>query len=418
MLKNFRPTVGASALLVATLPMLATAGETFLQSAESYTVRVRTSIAYAFAEDDAGTSNGAGFLVDKERGWILTNAHVSGRGTGYIEIGFKGQDFVEADIVYVDPELDFALLSTTPENLPAAATEADLDCDGGNINGAEVAAFGHPHNLYFSASRGIVSKVRFYGGHDWVQTDAAINGGNSGGPLINVETSKVVGINAMSLKDSEGLNFAVPMAPVCKALSLLRQGADPSPPLLPMTFAIDDELETYLTIAGNKYGPLPSVLRIGDRLRAVEGIKVTTPTEVATILRGVSGEARFEVVRGAKNLTFSIPFSQKPLVDQRDFILVDGAIIAEDFYLERRYLEKNFMIHSVRSGSDAHQLGLSDRELIIAVDGQRPSSLTHLYELLKTPGEKQLVTKHWSRVDNLFYDYYFYRFEPEEIDMY
>lgn len=392
--------------------------ENFLDEADTYSVRVRTSIAYAFAEDDAGTSNGAGFVVDKDRGWILTNAHVSGRGTGFIEIAFKGNDFVEAEIEYVDPELDFALLATKPENLPDFATNAELDCESKHLNGVAVAAYGHPHNLYFSASRGIVSKVRFYGGHDWVQTDAAINGGNSGGPLINLNDGKVIGINAMGLEDSEGLNFAVPMQPVCKSIDLLKAGVDPSPPLLPMTFAIDDELEAYLTIAGNKYGDLPKGMLIGDKLISVEGQAVETPTQVATLLRGVGNEALFRVERGSEAITLSVPIVRKPLIDQRDFILMDGAIIAEDFYLERRHLEGNFMVHSVRAGSDAQQAGLSNKELIIAVDGVRPNDLKHLYDLLSVPGQKQLVTKHWSRVDNLFYDYYIYRIEPQEVDWY
>ena len=55
------------------------------------------------------------------------------------------------------------------------------------------------------------SQVRVYDGVDWVQTDAAINPGNSGGPLIDLNTGSVVGINAMGLKDTEGLNFAVPI---------------------------------------------------------------------------------------------------------------------------------------------------------------------------------------------------------------
>lgn len=402
----------------ACLTATASYAESYLDKAEEYSVRVRTSIGYAFAEDKAGTHNGAGFVVDKDRGWILTNAHVSGRGTGYIEVAFKGHDFVEAEIKYVDPELDFAVLSIKPEGVPDSARDADLDCQSKDLNGVEVAAFGHPHNLYFSASRGIVSKVRFYGGHDWVQTDAAINGGNSGGPLINLNNGEVIGINAMGLEDSEGLNFAVPMQPVCKSIDLLKAGADPSPPLLPMTFAIDDELEAYLTIAGNKYGELPKGMLIGDKLVAVDGQVVETPTQVATILRGALDEAVFRVERGGQALTFSVPIVQKPLIDQRDFILMDGAIIAEDFYLERRHLEGNFMIHSVRDGSDAQQVGLSNKELVIAVNGQRPKDLQNLYELLKAPGQKQLVTKHWSRVDNLFYDYYIYRIEPKEVEMY
>ena len=88
--------------------------ESFLSDAERYAVRVKSSISYPFAEDEAGTFNGAGFLIDRERGWFLTNAHVSGRGSGDIEISFKGQEFNEAKLIYVDPELDFSVLSLSP----------------------------------------------------------------------------------------------------------------------------------------------------------------------------------------------------------------------------------------------------------------------------------------------------------------
>ena len=81
-----------------------------LDDAEKYAVRVKASISYPFAEDEAGTFNGAGFLVDKSRSWFLTNAHVSGRGSGDIEISFKGQEFVEAELIYVDPDLDLSLI--------------------------------------------------------------------------------------------------------------------------------------------------------------------------------------------------------------------------------------------------------------------------------------------------------------------
>ena len=155
--------------------------ENILGQAEKYAVRVKASIGYPFAEDKAGTFNGAGFLFDKERGWFLTNAHVSGRGTGDVEISFKGQDFNDAKLVYVDPELDFSILSLKKELMPSFAIEAELECEKTQLSGTEVAAFGHPHDLYFSASRGIISKVRFHENHDWVQLDAAINPGNSGG---------------------------------------------------------------------------------------------------------------------------------------------------------------------------------------------------------------------------------------------
>lgn len=395
-----------------------THAQSSLTKADKYSVRVKASIGYPFAEDDAGTFNGAGFLFDKEKGWFLTNAHVSGRGTGDIEISFKGQDFNEAKLIYVDPELDFSIVSLEQDLIPSSAIEAVLDCKTAQLSGTEVAAFGHPHELYFSASRGIISKVRFYGGHDWVQLDAAINPGNSGGPLIDLNSGKIVGINAMSLKNSEGLNFAVPLPPVCKAISLLSSGKNPSPPNLPISFATDDVHETYLTIAGNRYGSLPEGLQIGDVVLKVNGIKVKTPTEVATVLRGIETKASFTVLRGKNKATVAFKFKPKPFITARPYLFMDGAIIADDYYLERHQREKNFMFHSVRDGSYADRVGFSRGEIIISVDGIKPESIEHLKRLLEGKEEKQVITRHWSSIDNQFYDFFVKQYEPGYLELY
>ena len=392
--------------------------QSVLDEAEGYAVRVKASIGYPFAEDKAGTFNGAGFLFDKERGWFLTNAHVSGRGTGDIEVSFKGQDFNEAELLYVDPELDFSILSLNKDLIPSAALEAKLDCETVQLSGTEVAAFGHPHDLYFSASRGIISKVRFYEGHDWVQLDAAINPGNSGGPLIALKSGKVVGINAMSLKNSEGLNFAVPLPPVCKTISLLLANENPSPPKLPISFATDNVKETYLTIAGNRYGKLPDGLQVGDVVTKVNGLNVTTPTEVATVLRGVKNQAEFTILRDTGQKKILITFTPKPLITKRQYLFMDGAIIADDFYLERHEREKSFQFHSVRDGSYADRVGFSRGEIIISIDGTKPENIEHLKNLLEGEEEKQVITRHWSSIDNQFYDFFVTQYTPGYVDLY
>ena len=125
-----------SLVLLFLLGSLASATASILEDASKYAVRIKTSISYPFFEDEAGVSNGAGFLVDKDRGWIITNAHVSGRGTGTVEVLFKDNDFQEAEIVYVDPELDFSIL--TVKDIPDTALVAQLDCKTRRLNGLEV----------------------------------------------------------------------------------------------------------------------------------------------------------------------------------------------------------------------------------------------------------------------------------------
>ena len=111
-----------------------------LDDASKFTVRVRTSIEYAFANDKAGTFNAAGFLVDVERRYLATNAHVAGRGNANIEIAFKGHEYVSAEAIYVDPLLDLAVLQIDEEFLPEDAIAAELDCSDRYLNGIAVAA--------------------------------------------------------------------------------------------------------------------------------------------------------------------------------------------------------------------------------------------------------------------------------------
>ena len=276
----------ALGIFVATTIFTNTSWASPIDDASSYAVRVKSTVRYAFAEEKAGTSEGAGFLVDQERGCILTNAHVAGYGTGDIEVSFKGQDYFEVTPMYVDSELDFAIIKANKDNIPEKVIEAELSCKKRQLNGLAVAAFGHPHGLNYSASRGIISQVRYHEGIDWVQTDAAINPGNSGGPLIDLETGQIVGINAGALEDTEGLNFAVPITPICKILQLLKDGKNPSPPQLPISFAINDDSEEYTIIAASNSGTLPEGVVLGDRVVQVDGAEVSTPTEIKTFLRG------------------------------------------------------------------------------------------------------------------------------------
>ena len=103
-----------------------------------------------FHDGGSGTSNGAGFLVDKERGWIITNAHVSGYGTADLEVSFKDEKYSTAQVLYADNELDLAVIMVSKRKIPDTAIAAELECSDLRLNGREVAAFGHPEGLSYS----------------------------------------------------------------------------------------------------------------------------------------------------------------------------------------------------------------------------------------------------------------------------
>ena len=388
-----------------------------IDDASNYAVRIKSTIRYAFAEDSAGTSNGAGFLVDKARGWVLTNAHVSGRGTADLEVSFKGHEYFDAKPVYIDPELDFAVIAVEQKNIPETAVEARLDCSDRALNGLAVAAFGHPHGLTYSASRGIISQVRYYDGVDWVQTDAAINPGNSGGPLIELDSGEIVGINSMGLKDTEGLNFAVPSKPICKILSLMRNNKNPSPPKLPISFAVNEESEEYLIVSVGTHEKLPDGIKVGDRVTGVNGEAVDTPTKLKTALRGQSGEAKLQLRRGEKELDALISVEPEKKILDRKYVLADGAMIAEDVYPERWALERYFHVPSVRSGSYAERFGWQQYRLIMSINGVRPTSIEQVYELLKGEDKKTIIFRGWSKQDTKMHDYHEIEYWPYKVEL-
>jgi len=153
----------------------------------------------------ARNSIGSGFFVSKD-GLILSNAHVV-EDENSVSIKTRGGKVFMGKVVGMDKGRDLALIKIQGENFPSLALD-----DGGNAGvGNDVIAIGTPEGLNWSVSRGIVSAGRTSDGVAYIQTDAPINHGNSGGPLIDLQSGRVVGINTFGFRKdiSEGLGFAV-----------------------------------------------------------------------------------------------------------------------------------------------------------------------------------------------------------------
>ena len=191
---------------------LAQEAEKALEKADAFTVRIKTTIVYPFGQDKRGTFKGAGFVVDKERGWIATNAHVASRSAASLTVAFRDQAPIRAKRLYVDPFLDLAILQGPREALPKTASEAKLDCSGAPKAGTPVVAYGHPNGLAFTGTQGIISGVTSRYDNEYLQTDATLNPGNSGGPLVNLH-GQVIGISSAKIvsEQYEGMGFAIPI---------------------------------------------------------------------------------------------------------------------------------------------------------------------------------------------------------------
>ena len=132
-------------------------GENHFAKANAYTVKVKNRVKYPFIKDKKGSFSGAGFLIEKKLGWIVTNVHVSSRNPESLEVAFKGGKFIEAKLHYIDPLLDLAIIKIATEKVPDKAQVAKLDCKNKPTIGSPAGAFGHPYSLSFSGTRGIIS---------------------------------------------------------------------------------------------------------------------------------------------------------------------------------------------------------------------------------------------------------------------
>lgn len=162
------------------------------------------------SSQSGGQSLGSGFVIDPS-GYIVTNRHVVA-GARSIAVTLADGQRLPAAIVGADSKTDLALLKVSPAGPLAAASFADSDK---SETGDWVVAIGNPYGLGGSVSVGIISarnrELNLGSYDDFIQTDAAINSGNSGGPLFNLE-GEVVGVNSALLSPSGGsvgIGFAI-----------------------------------------------------------------------------------------------------------------------------------------------------------------------------------------------------------------
>lgn len=236
---------GSSRLSVAEIYTRAAPG--VVQITSSSGVQDATSGAFPFGTTPLRPQQalGSGFVLDKT-GHIVTNYHVI-EGADQIEVSFSNKDTLRAKLVGSDPSTDIAVLRV--EASSRGLTPLELGTSGGVRVGDPVVAIGNPFGLARTATAGIVSAVQErtitapngYPIDHVIQTDAPINSGNSGGPLLN-DRAQVIGVNsqiasAQGSAGNVGIGFAVPADTVKEVVTQLIE-----------TGAVD---RAYLGIAGS-----------------------------------------------------------------------------------------------------------------------------------------------------------------------
>jgi serine protease Do len=401
-----------------------------LEQAKRFTVKVRGTTLWPYSPEQMGTGLGTGFIIDRDEGWILTNAHVAKRSPSTVEIalGESENEWLPVQRVYVDNHLDIAVLRVAVDKLPEDAMAAKLGCARVVKQGSTVVAYGHPISLNFTATRGIVSSVRTLNSHEFVQIDANINPGNSGGPLLAADVAEVIGINTANISGAPGLGLALAIRHVCPVLDLLAIGADPGLPSLPVYWLKRGQVET-LTVAAafphrsSDKGKAEDGLEPGDVVQGIAGQpKLASVPELNTALRGRQGQVTLEVLRDGKGQTVNVPLIPALPPLKRQGLTLFGMLVTERISLDTA--DSNLpplRIEFIKNGEAAARVGLRPGDQLDRVGGQRFATVAALHDWLKgrSPAEKvPVLVRRASGADpRITADYHRFEIQPTNLQL-
>lgn len=264
---------------------------------------------------------GTGVIISKE-GYILTNQHVAGSQYSTCYITLKNGVTDNGVVVWASEDLDLAIIKINIKNLP----EANLG-DSDNIKiGTSVYAIGNPvgYELQRTVTSGIISGTnRIIKTEDdnaksylegLIQTDATINQGNSGGPLIN-KNGEIIGITTLKIEDAEGIGFAIPINIVKPILKKLVETGKFEEPYLGIS-GYDKEVIPYLSSNINfeegiyieevdPQGPLKnSGIQTGDIIEKIDDTKIESMNKLKEYIytKNIGDEVILQIKRNNKEI--------------------------------------------------------------------------------------------------------------------
>ena len=387
-------------------------------------------------------AGGSGFIIDAS-GIIITNHHVIDKADEVVVTLSDGTELV-AEVLGADARTDIAVLKVEPEEPLPAVKLADSDVVR---VGEWVIAVGNPFGLGGTVTAGIVSALgRDIGAgyyDDFIQTDAPINQGNSGGPLFNM-AGEVIGINSVIISrggGNVGIGFSIPANMAQRVVADLREHGRVRRGWLGVGIqSVDDEIADSVGLeeaegvmisnvmegypaeqAGVQSGDV--VLKFGD----------TDTVDTRTLLRAVSdtpaGTAVDMVVwRDGKKKTLSVTVGEMPEDVDQPNQTADGGDSLDDDTLDALGMmmitmtddmrdrfnipedASGVIVAQVRRDSDAASKGLRRGDLIVRISGRQIESLTDVREGIEKAedGEKSSVLLQINRGGN-------YRFVPVKL---
>jgi len=361
-------------------------------------------------------SLGSGFIIDKS-GYVITNNHVIDNAEKIMVILYDDTSF-EATVVGKDPKTDVALLKINPKKTKLTAVKFG---DSNNLRvGDWVMAIGNPFGFGGTVTAGIVSaRGRNLSGSydDYIQTDASINRGNSGGPLFDMN-GNVVGINTAIFSQSGGsvgIGFAVSSNLAKQVTDQLKQyGRTKRGWLGVLIQEISKEIADSLGMksvkgalvsSATEGGPAQKAgVKTGDVILKFNGIDIDTMKELPKVVAGtpVGKSVPLVILRNGKKINLNVVLGELELAEKENLITKSsgnkksksktfeklGFVVeelsksnVEKFKLKK--IKAGILISSIKEGSVAQEAGLLPGMVIVRVGQIEVNSIDVIEDAIK-----------------------------------
>ncbi|MBC7140616.1 MAG: Do family serine endopeptidase, partial [Rhodobacteraceae bacterium] len=365
---------------------------------------------------------GSGFVISED-GYIVTNNHVI-EGADEISVEFFSGKTLDAELVGTDPKTDIALLKVTSDEPLPFVNFGDSDV---MRVGDWVMAVGNPLGQGFSVSAGIVSaRNRELSGtyDDFIQTDAAINRGNSGGPLFNMD-AEVIGVNTAILSPnggSIGIGFSMASNVVSKVVGQLRDFGETRRGWLGVRIQdVTPDVAEAMGLAVARGALITDVpegpardggMMAGDVITSFDGVEVADTRElVRRVADAEVGKAvRVVVLREGKSQTLLITLGRREAAEgeavpavatatepvEKDMLGMTLGVLTEDQRGELGLAEETsgLVITDIDQTSEAFEKGLRAGDVITEAGQQKVASLADFEARIaeaKEAGRKSLL---------------------------